>query len=299
MGSDERFPDPSYLGRPPLFFLCIFFLNFCTYIFLCAFLPSVDSLVNQIPQSLLRDEDLKKAVAYHSPPELKGWGQAAHILLQYERSHDIFLAVPSWHEPLESDRQLTRRKVSAVRTPKPSNRSSTFSAQSSVSPHSPEPSPLAEEPASDSKHSVKIKRSYQLTAPSSASSSSYSKDPLVLNIFNSSSSSLESNNPSAIMSKHKAKNLLDNLSNLPAPGVSKTSISDPSSMLGKQPTADTSLRRYSKAKDELPTKSSGDSDPLSKWLEDPKPPLPPQHSPSSGWKSSSGPSRDVQPVLGE
>lgn len=228
---------PGFPGRPPSFTFyspCIYVsILFAHTYFYLLFLLFADSTVNQVPQSHLQVKDLKKVLAYHGPPELKGWGRAAHILLQYERSYSSFLVVPSWHQPLEFDRRSSRRKFSAVRTPKPSNRSSAFNAQSSASPCSSEPSPSTEQLASDSKRPTKVKRSSWLAAPSSASSSSYSKDPHVLNISDNSSSSSGPNNPSPIMSKHKAKNLLDNLGNLPAPGASKTPISDPFSMLGK------------------------------------------------------------------
>lgn len=102
------------------------------------------------------------------------------------------------------------------------------------------------------------------------------------------------------MSKYKAKNILDSLYNLPAPGISKTPFSGPSSTIGKWVPVDSFLPHNSKkAKDELSAKFSGDSNPLSRWLEDPLSPLPPQHSPSWGWKSSSGPSCEAQPALGE
>ena len=93
-------------------------------------------MINQISHSLLRAEDLKRVLEYRGPPELKGWGQAAHILLQYERSYDSFLAIPSWNEPLESDCRSAWRKVPAIKTPKPSSQGNTFSAQSSASQYS-------------------------------------------------------------------------------------------------------------------------------------------------------------------
>ncbi|XXG77296.1 hypothetical protein AAC387_Pa08g1475 [Persea americana] len=102
------------------------------------------------------------------------------------------------------------------------------------------------------------------------------------------------------MSKYKAKNLLDSLYNLLAPGISKTPVSGPSSTLGKWLPVDSFLpHNLKKAKDELLAKFSGDSNPLSKWLEDPLSPLPPQHNPPWWWKSSSGPSREAQSALGE
>ncbi|XXG68522.1 hypothetical protein AAC387_Pa06g1587 [Persea americana] len=72
------------------------------------------------------------------------------------------------------------------------------------------------------------------------------------------------------MSKRKVKNLLKGLCNLPTPGANKAPPSFPSTILGKRPPVDSSHDLDSKkAKDKSPAKSSGDSDPLSMWLETP------------------------------
>ncbi|XXG47410.1 hypothetical protein AAC387_Pa02g2071 [Persea americana] len=137
-----------------------------------------------------------------------------------------------------------------------------------VAPSAPSPLPLRALLNRLLSSSSCTKRPSRLAAPSNASASSYSKDSPILNISDSSSSFSEPDNSSYVMSKCKARNLLNSLGNLHAPGSNKASLLNPSSILGKRPPVDSSLGRYSKkAKDKPPTKSSGDFDPLSVWLD--------------------------------
>lgn len=177
----------------------------------------IDSTINQIPHSFFRAEDLKKVLDYHGPPELHGWGRVAHILLGYERFYDSFLALPSWHSPEgnpgEPVQRPLRKKIPAMKTLRSSSRGRTVSAHSLASQHSSNLSPTVEQ------SSPGRRRGARRSSQSSTSSSSYSKQALVLNISNDSSSSSNPNRPSSTMSRHKAKNLLGSLGDLPSSGI--------------------------------------------------------------------------------
>lgn len=175
-----------------------------------------------------------------------------------------------------------------------------FSAPFSGSLHSSDPSRPTEQYAPSRRLASRSKRSLQLIAPSSASSSSYSKQTPVLNISYGSFSYSNPEKSSSVMSSCKAKNLLDSLGDLPTSEASKAPLSDPLSILDKRPYVDSShVPNLKKAKDKSSTKPSNDSDPLSMWLEDCLPPLPPQPSPSFGHKSSSGSFHELHPPLGK
>lgn len=89
------------------------------------------------------------------------------------------------------------------------------------------------------------------------------------------------------MSKHKVKDLLSNLGDLPSFEAGKVSLQDLPFVLGKRsavdPSHDLGLR---KTKGKSSTKLADNSDPLSSWLEDTLPPLRPQPSRFLGHKSS-------------
>ena len=119
-------------------------------------------------------------------------------------------------------------------------------------------------------------------------------------ISDGSSSSSDLQKSSAVVPKRKAKNLLGNLGDLPTSGANMAPLLDPLSILSKRPPANSSYDSVlKKAKDKSSAKSADDSNPLSMWLEDCLPPLPPQPSPSLGRKSSSGSYRESHPSLGE
>lgn len=102
-----------------------------------------------------------------------------------------------------------------------------------------------------------------------------------------------------MMSRHKAKNLHEDLGDFPSSGVSKATPSNPPSALGKRGPTDPVLDPDGKrATGKSPAKPSDDFDPLSMWLEDCSPSQPPQPSPSSGRKGPSGPICDSHSFLG-
>lgn len=184
-----------------------------------------------------------------------------------------------------------------MKTPRSSNRGSTISAQSSASQHSSNPPPSPEQSAPSRRRSAR--RLSQLVANSNTSSSSYLKQTPVLSILDGSFSSSDPKKSSSTMFRRKAKNLLDSLNDLSSSETGKTSLQDPSSILSKRPTVDSHDLSLKKAKGKSSTKSTNDSDPLSLWLEDCLPPLPPQQSPSLGCKNSPDSLPKLHPSSGE